>query len=184
MLLVVHSPAQKPSPQEIERFIPSIVGKVKPLGGEIPSHVWMKTSIDTLVKALTSKHADFQLRVHDTDRLDAVVDSLWRKGLLTKEPKRHKQWVGVVIVRKLASAIFEHALSKGTRCWDVTVSRTLSLVLVSCLNSRPGDVLLSNMNENEYPCMIYRDIHMNLAEGSTLENLVGRFTIRNGKGFK
>ena len=63
------------------------------------------------------------------------------EGYLTKESKIQRNWVGILIVRRLTTALIESAMEYGTVNWDITLYKALSIVLSSAPAIRVGDIL-------------------------------------------
>lgn len=87
-------------------------------------------------------------------------------------------------VRKLATCLLSDALTNGTIDWDVTLAKTLSIVLTAALASRTGDITTAPLDVHELPFLCYKDITLKLAKGHVLTNLVAEAVIRNEKGDK
>jgi hypothetical protein len=129
-----------PKGEEIVHFLPIIVNRIKPIHNEVPSVRTIQSGLQQLVDALIFHYADFQISPHESKRIGATVNELLVQGKLTKDPIQEKYWVGVVMVRKLATAIFEDSLTYGALNWDVTIYKALVVVIVAALASRAGDV--------------------------------------------
>ena len=80
-------------------------------------------------------------------------------------------------------AILQDALQNGTRKWDVTISRSLSILLLSSLRCRVGDIAKGEFDDHSLPFLCWRDIRLKLVGGSEPKDLRG-ITIRNKKGHK
>ena len=108
-------------------------------------------------------------------------------GRVTKEPTRIRQWVGVFLVRHLVNAMFKDALLEGTLLWDWTLARVLSILLLSSLSARVGEISRGKLTEfYERPCMIYENVTVAFKNSGMkwVEDLVARIKIRNEKGLK
>lgn len=75
----------------------------------------------------------------------------------------------------------EDAVSSGTRSWDCTISKTLSIVLLGALGSRGGDITLSQGYKN-VECLRWEHIHIKLKPGT--QKLSMRITLAYEKGHK
>lgn len=129
----------------------------------------------------------FKLSPHDSLRIKTLVDGFVKEGKLTKEPSRELHWVGVSLVKRMVDALFDDAVENGTRSWDVTILRVLSLVLTSALQCRSGDIHKHHRDEDDQPLpfIAYKDVRLKLIDGGReIHNLEARITIRNEKGHK
>jgi hypothetical protein len=73
------------------------------------------------------------------------------------------------------------AIRHSTVNWDVTLGKTLSIVLVAALGSRTGHVTTAPLDTHELPFLCYRDITLKLSEG---HNLIAEVVLPNEKGNK
>lgn len=151
---------------------------------EVPSYLWLQQGVGHLVKACVFYFPSFSLSRHETQRIATTIDYLWQEGRLTKEPKFERNWVGVFLVRKLAVGVLEDGLKRGTVSWDVTLAKTLSIVMVAALASRAGDVTVAPLEGQKLPYLCYKDVVIKLVGGNAVENLVAEVVIRNEKGYK
>ena len=137
-----------------------------------------------LFLALVFEYSDFHLSAHDSSRITALIDRFVEQGRLTKEPAREHHWLGVTLVKWMIDAVFEDAVRNGSRNWDVTIHTALSLLLISALQCRSGDITKSTYNTQPLPCLVYKDISLKLIKGEDIDHLEARITIRNEKGTK
>ncbi len=114
----------------------------------------------------------------------STVEQLFAEEHLTKEATVEKNWVGIMIVRRLATVLFEHAMEKGTKNWDLTISKTMSIVLLGALATRVGDICKTKFDVHDLPFLAYKDVTLQLVGGDNIEQLVGQFVIRNEKNHK
>lgn len=173
-----------PEPEEIERFLVSIVSRVVPKTRAVPSYDWLRSGLERLERILRFHHRKFDLSKNDRIRFDSIFQQLLSKGQLTKEPGREKQWVGVVLVRRLIATIMREALEEGTPTWDKTIMKANVILLISSLQCRCGDIMISPRDEHPLPFLCYDDIVIKLRGGEGVDNLVAMVTIRNEKGHK
>jgi len=113
-----------------------------------------------------------------------LLDDLTNKGLLTREPTRQKEWVGVILIEAMTTSLLESALTRGTRSWDVTIQKVTSILLCSSLCCRVGDINRSLYDDQSLPFLAWKDIELALVTGSEEERFVAKITIRNEKGHK
>lgn len=118
---------------------------------------------------------------NERSRLSSTVHQLHSEGKLTKDPTRERLHVGAFLVRKLATAFLDEALRQGTVNWDVTLAKTLSIVLVAALGSRTGDVTVAPLDTNDLPFLCYQDITLKLSKDG---HLTAQVLLRNEKGDK
>lgn len=182
--LTTCSISQTPTGEQIERFLFSIVGLVKPTTNAVPSYDWLQSGLRCLLGSLYFHHSAFSLSRHDSLRISTVIDELAHQGKVTKEPSRQRNWVGVFIVRKIATAMLIDALTRGTLNWDVTLSKLTSIVLTAALLVRSGDILADSLDDQPLPYLCYQDITLKLVGGQDIEHLVAEVVIRNEKGKK
>jgi hypothetical protein len=82
-----------------------------------------------LVNALVFYFKDFTLSKHEMIRLATIINQLLEEGKLTKDATRERHHVRVFLVRKLVSDLLTDALTNGIINWDITLAKTLSIVL-------------------------------------------------------
>ena len=124
---MLSSLSQPPSGEELERFLVSMVPKIKPRGS-VPSYSWMKGGLIVTINGLIFKYEFFKLNSHASPRITSLMNTLYTDGKLTKEPIREKQWVGVVLVRAMVVAFMSDALEQGIRNWDMVISRVSNVL--------------------------------------------------------
>lgn len=127
---------------------------------------------------------DFHIPKYYTLRLKTLLDDFVDAKQLIRGHYRPKTWIGFTTVSRIVRAYLQRAIDFGTRSWDITIARCLSLVLVSSLAARAGDVAHSrDFTGDEY--MKYRDIELYLeGDDAKFVNLRARVTMRYTKGFK
>ena len=144
----------------------------------------MVHNMSPLLGGLRFHYDDFKASSINTARLGAVMDRALAEGHLTKERKRSRAWVGVVIVRKLLTAYLNDAHTNGCRSWDTILSRALCILLCSAMHVRTGDITKAHLDEHPLPFLCWDDVTMKLVDGEQLENLEARVLIRNEKMHK
>ncbi|KFY59512.1 hypothetical protein V496_05667, partial [Pseudogymnoascus sp. VKM F-4515 (FW-2607)] len=170
-----------PSMDELERFLCSIVSRVRPRSNEVPAFTWLRGGLRRLIVVLTFHFADFKVSKHDSLRMKTVFQQLLNDGKITREPSRQVQWIGSVLVRRLITVIFQDAINEGTGNWDKPIQRALSILLISALSCRSGDIMTSTRDTQKIPFLCYNDITVKLVGGDGLENLEAEVLIRNEK---
>lgn len=144
----------------------------------------IKVGLSSISKAAAFYYSDFKLTKHDSMRIEALVQSLVLDGKLTTDVKREKQWMGSVVVAKMVEAAYQDALDNGVLCWDRSLAKTQSLVLVAALGCRVGDVSWTRHDRHDLPYLTYGDLDMKLVGGSEVQHLVMLMRMRNDKGKK
>lgn len=175
-----------PSGTSMERFLTAIVEKLhtrSPVG--VPSYEHLTNSVRLMVNTSIFQYADFKMSPHESLRIRTLLDGLAKEGKLTKEPSREKHWIGATLVTMMVDALFKDALKRGTLNWDVTIVRAASLILLSSLQCRAGDITKARLDDHHLPCLTYRDVRLKLVDdGKDVEHLEARVRIRNEKGHK
>jgi hypothetical protein len=137
------------------------VAKVKPRSGHgVPSEGFLQAGLCCLCNSLIFRYKDFHLSRHDRTRIAVLLDDLTNKGLLTREPTRQKEWVGVILVEAMTTSLLESALTRGTRSWDVTIQKVTSILLCSSLCCRVGDINRSTYDDQSLPFLAWKDIEL------------------------
>lgn len=106
------------------------------------------------------------------------------KAQKTDESSRQSHWVGATLVEMMVDALFNNALENRTYNWDFTVVRALSLILITSLQCRSGDITKSYLDNQPLPFLTYGDVCLKLVNGTEIEHLEARIKIRNEKGHK
>jgi hypothetical protein len=68
--------------------------------------------------------------------------------------------------------------------WDITIQKVLSILFISALSCRPGDIMKSWEDERPLPFIYYNDIMIKLVGGNKVEHLQAQVIISNEKGKK
>lgn len=123
-----------------------------------------------------------------------------KDGKITNDPSREKQWLGAHVIGGMAKAILMDAVDNGTLSWDVTICRVLSIVLISALCTRSGDVAqttlygpkagevadadVSSRIFDLMICMKFKHVVIKLVIKDGVERLAAQFEIAYEKGVK
>ncbi|KAK0125600.1 hypothetical protein ONS96_009435 [Cadophora gregata f. sp. sojae] len=172
---------ETPIGAEIERFLASMITKVKPVGNEVPSLSWIRMGFRRILMGLLFQYSKFTLSAHERVRIKSAFEQFLKDGLITRKPSREAQWVGAFLVSRLVGALLQQALAEGTTNWDKTIQKALSMVLIAALSCRCGDIMKTQSETHELPFLCYDDITIKLVGGHGLENLVATVVIRNEK---
>ncbi|UPX16703.1 uncharacterized protein EKO05_0007091 [Ascochyta rabiei] len=173
-----------PKSEELERFFTTIVSRVKPRTNQVPAYSWLKSGVGFTIESCVFYHDKFTLSPHERLRISSLIDSLLQQGKVTQDPSWERSWAGVVVVRKLIHSLVTQAFQYGTMTWDIVLAKCLSIVLVSALGARAGDVTVAPRDQHTLPYLVYKDVIIKMKEGSTIDDLVAVVTLRNEKGDK
>lgn len=125
----------------------------------------MVDGLCALIASLVFEYENFRLSPRERSRLVTLIDKLFKDGKLTKETAREAQWIGAQLIKRMMAAFIQEALSEGTRSWDVTASKVLSMVLLAACAARAGDIVRSRLYEG-LVCLCYKDIVMEVRDNS------------------
>lgn len=174
-----------PTTEQIQRFLYVIVNRVRPQSSkELPTVLWLKKGVKTLVRGLEFDFPEFSLSKHERLHIDMTVTTLLKEGKLTQDTVRPRHWAGVILIRRMITVLLQKSLDDGTRSWDLVLQQTLSISLLSALQCRVGDITKSSWDDHKDPFLQWRDIDLRLHGGANPEHLVGQITIRNEKNHK
>lgn len=91
-----------------------------------------------------SKKDGFHITPHDGAQFKAFTIQAVKDKRLIKGGWRERTWTGFVALSRLVRTYLEHNIRYGTWSFDMVIARSLSVVLVSSLASRSGDVARSD----------------------------------------
>jgi hypothetical protein len=177
---IMSSAVEVPNGADIERFLDSILSKIKPIG-EVPSLSWMKVGLRRILTSLTFHYPTFALSRHEALRIKTLFQQCLKEGRITRKPIRDAQWIGSLLLQRLVAALLREAYEEGTTNWDKTMQKALSLLLVGALSCRSGDIMKDQKDTHSLPFLCYDDITVKLVGGVGIENLEAVFLIRNEK---
>jgi hypothetical protein len=125
---------------------------------------------------LVFKYPAFKLSKNESVRIDTVLDALAKEKKVLQGSWRKRQWLGVNLLEKMSRAWLQAALDGGCLSWDVQLHKLLSIVLLSALGCRSGEVSLTDRYEVEY--MRWKHIELKLAAGrNTVDDLEAEVTL-------
>ena len=139
--------------------------------------------LSSIIKASAFHFADFKLTNYDSTRIASVFESMILQGMLTRQRKFDRQWLGAFMVAKMVRALYEESL-EGVCNWDIALAKIQNMVLVSALGCRVGDITKGQRDRHNLPYLCYGDIQMKLIGGGTVDDLVMVVLLRNNKGCK
>lgn len=129
----------------------------------------------------------FKMTPHDAARFQAFTFQALKEKRLTKGRWRERAWVGFVTLSRMVRAYLEHFMKNGTLNFDVIIYKCFSVVFISSLGCRSGDVSRTRgYTGTEY--MTYRDIELflpnNVRPEPDFSELRATVTMRYLKGKK
>jgi hypothetical protein len=175
---------------DLIRFFDSIIGKLKPSikAKPVPSADIVRNALISLSSYGTFTYPEasgYKLTARDGVRLQTWVDDAVKSGRLIKGRWKRRVWLNFTIVSRMTKAWLDHYDKYGTRNWDLIIAKHLSIVLVSSLGMRVGDVTRSSSYHGlEY--LKYKDVKLRI-EGdgeAKLENIRACITLCYTKGKK
>jgi hypothetical protein len=116
-----------------------------------------------LESSLHFKYPQFKLSNHDCARLDALFATLVKAKKLFRGRWRERQWLGVNMLEKMSRSWLKLGLDAGCNSWDVHLQKLLSLVMLSALGCRSGELTLSSGYLDE--SMRWEHIKLELEKG-------------------
>ena len=179
------SPTTIPKTEELVRFVFVIAQYIKGLGpGGLPCYATLRGGVDRLLAALAFQFEDFHVTDHTNARVKAAIDAEHKAGRVTKDPARTKRWVGSLLMRQMIRGVINKAHDEGTRNWDVVLSRATSMLLLTVLQSRAGDILKSGSSKGyDRPYLCWEEVQVQLS-GEALKHCFARIRLRAEKEHK
>lgn len=109
---------------------------------------------------------------HDAARIAATFTDLERSGLLTTQPVRELQWIGILSVRQMVESIMHDTVDNGVMSWDLVVSKCLTLVMMTSFGARARNLALSAGHDSDQYCQ-WQHIRVKVKSGfpPTLDNV-------------
>lgn len=132
--------------------------------------------------ALIFKHREFKLAKHDLRRIDTLLDAFTKEGRLLHGRWTKNNWLGTVILEKMARTWLQTALREGTVSWDTHLHKLLSIVLMCSLSCRSGDIGLTAGYKNEF--LKWSHVEIKLCGEKKLENLEALIVLKYEKDKK
>jgi hypothetical protein len=129
-----------PTAEDFVCFIETIITKLKPNHSytAILNVQSVRYGILHIFSAMQFRYPEFQVNRHITLYVDSCLNRLVLEGVLLKGYTRPRTWAGHYIVRKMAAAWLDHALTRGTLSWDVHLLKLTMVILQSATGCRPG----------------------------------------------
>ncbi|KAK6533764.1 hypothetical protein TWF694_002695 [Orbilia ellipsospora] len=166
-------PLKTPSFADIERFWIMAPSVMKPKGPSGKVSVDSVTSgVVSLLQAIIFRYPDFKTSRHASLRIRSVLNDLRKKGVLTTQPSREPQWLGLPVIVQMLATTLSKAYNKGCPSWDIVISRVTSICLVANIGGRAGEVVRSQLYKgDEY--MAWKHITMVFLEGDHSVTRIG-----------
>ncbi|KAI1348624.1 hypothetical protein F5Y01DRAFT_328306 [Xylaria sp. FL0043] len=133
-----------PTGEDIQLFLPVIVKTMRPTGKDKVTYSTLMRSLEYMRKWAEFQFKDFRLTRHD---LLHIIRGLLDEGVITKEPRRKKQWVTTDVVHELIRCFLQDAIKNGSPSWDYTIMKVQVILLQAICGCKSGDILLSDNGE-------------------------------------
>jgi hypothetical protein len=173
---------------DVLRFLDTIIGKLRRHSRDkpVPSSEYIVggfAQISAYGTFTYKEESGYKLTVNDAARLQTWLDDAVKAGRLTKGRWKKKVWLNYTIVSRMTKAWLNHHLRFGARNWDLVIAGLLSIVLVTGVGMRVGDVTRSSAYDGlEY--VKYKDIQLKVVGEAKLSNIKARITLSYMKGMK
>lgn len=173
---------------DLLRFFDEMLDKIRPkiAGKPALSSDFVRNKFTTLIKYGTltyTKASGFEITRRDMLRMQTFIDDAVCAGRLTKGCWNKRVGLNFILVSRLGRSWLRHHHQQGTLGWDLVLARLLSIVLVSSLGCRPGDVARSPYYKGaEY--LKYRNVNLRLEGKPQWKNLRAQITLEFCKGKK
>ncbi|KAI6796652.1 hypothetical protein KC361_g4349 [Hortaea werneckii] len=170
---------------DLIRFLASIVGKLQLMQNKpAPNLTTIKSAIKFLHSYGIFTWREFSWTKHDSSRVRAWLDQTVRNKQLVRGTWQKKTYVGFAVLSRLVRAYLRHTFEQGCGSFDIVVAKVLSVVLISSLGARAGDVARS-LHASAEQTLQFRHITLSIqGEEPRFENLVATIELEFTKGFK
>ena len=130
------------------------------------------------------KWSDFKMGSHESARFKVFLDQAVKDGKIKTGKWRKSTWIGFAVLSRLVSSYLSHNIKHGSLNWDITIAKCLSLVLISALGARSGDVARSlHYKGQEY--LQWRHVQLHLVGSQpSLANVRATITLQYQKFHK
>lgn len=119
---------------------------------------------------------------YQASRIQGAIEQLLNEGLLSRRLSRSRDPAGAIVVRRMVTALYKDAITKGTNGWDTTLNDIAKLLLLACLGSWSGDLMGDTKDVRpDLPSLRYSDVQITV---HNLNRLRAQFKIRSSKGQK
>ncbi|KAH6990657.1 hypothetical protein BKA56DRAFT_213306 [Ilyonectria sp. MPI-CAGE-AT-0026] len=141
--------------------------------GVAATYQHLRAGLDHIMEWTVANFHDFQLTEHAKAPLELAMDALvFDKILSTDLVGPPKQWITTDAIGSIVKAMLQDGLQNGTLSWDVLIMKTLSLLLQCILSAKTGD-LRESYDYEEYECLYWKDIHVQMVTKNGKRVLIG-----------
>jgi hypothetical protein len=116
-------------------------------------------------------------------QIDSLFIKLVKDKVLTSGKWVRPNRVGFKTLLALTDAWMNTGLTEGVISWDTYISRQLSIVLISSLAARSGDVVRTQAYK-DMECCLFKDLTLSFEGGDNIEHLIMNVCLRFVKGYK
>ena len=116
-------------------------------------------------------------------QIDSLFNKLVKDKVLTAGKWMRPNRVGFKTLLALTDAWMNTGLLEGVTSWDTYISRQLSIVMISSLASRSGDVVRTQAYIG-MECCLFKDLTLSFEGGNNIEHLSMNVCLRFVKGYK
>jgi hypothetical protein len=137
---------------DVLRFFDSIIDKIRPGSVHKPA-----PSDEIVTKAFGiisdygrftfSRASGYDLSPHDAVRIQTWKDDAVKAGRLTKGGWNKRVWLNFMVLSKMTRLWLDHHHKHGTDSWDIVLARHMSIVVLTSIGARGGDVARSKLYE-------------------------------------
>ncbi|KAL8833615.1 MAG: hypothetical protein Q9176_007909 [Flavoplaca citrina] len=173
---------------DLIRFLDVIIGYMKTAEGKPgPSLSVIQTASKIIIQQEKFRCAAFHFTHHYAQRLTVFLDRSVRDGRLTKGIWKKRQYLGFMMVSRIAKSWLQYHLNNGVNSWDRPLARLLSVLLVSCTAARSGDIGRAR-NYQGMECLRWEHLDLFIDDSDPtsppIESLQLHITLRYTKGYK
>ena len=174
-----------PTGDHIYRFVDTISRTIKSRyrAKQVPSVQTIQGGLRTLSKILLEVHEGFTMSVSKALQVDSLFNKLVKDKVLTAGKWIRPNRVGFKTLLALTDAWMNAGLVEGVTSWDTYISRQLSIVLISSLASRSGDVVRTQAYTG-MECCLFKDLTLSFEGGNNIKHLSVNVCLRFVKGYK
>ena len=142
------------------RFIDVMINYMHPHKGKPgPNLSTIQSACRILITQEKFRCETFKFADHYRQRLHTFLDQYTRAGRSAKGVWKRRQYVGFMMISRIAEAWLQYYLNNGINSWDLALCRLMSVLLVSCTAARAGDIARSQCYEG-LECLKWEDIHL------------------------
>ncbi|PVH99893.1 hypothetical protein DM02DRAFT_413875 [Periconia macrospinosa] len=136
--------------EDLIRFFDVIIGKVRSRG-PCPNARVVQLAMHYLQEWGEFTWADFHLSAHDHQLINAWKNDAIQKARLSTGSTYQRSWIGYATLSRLVREFLLYRVTNGTLTLDPVIAKVLSVVLMSALGCRAGDIALSDLySGNEF----------------------------------